>query len=92
MGCTGCKLIAAAIASPLTQVSTHTILESQTGGAPGRSILDNTIACEGDGLLAHIEGRDDAAQLFTDFKAAFPSLIIELAFFVLQSMGVPDWT
>eukprot|EP00959_Pyramimonas_sp_CCMP1952_P118248 2472240-Pyramimonas_sp.AAC.1 len=35
MGCIYCKLITAAIASPLTQVSTHTILESQTGGVPG---------------------------------------------------------
>eukprot|EP00959_Pyramimonas_sp_CCMP1952_P283614 5928658-Pyramimonas_sp.AAC.1 len=35
MGCTDCKLITAAIASPLTQVSTHIILESQTGGVPG---------------------------------------------------------
>eukprot|EP00959_Pyramimonas_sp_CCMP1952_P337584 7069333-Pyramimonas_sp.AAC.1 len=91
MGCTDCKLIIAAITSQLTQVSIHTILESQTGGAPGRSSLDS-VACEGDGLLAHIEGRDDAAQLFADFKAALPSLIIEWALFVLQGMGIPDWT
>eukprot|EP00959_Pyramimonas_sp_CCMP1952_P287165 6005432-Pyramimonas_sp.AAC.1 len=46
MGCADGKLISAAIASPLTQVSTHSIVESQTGGVPGRSILENSIACE----------------------------------------------
>eukprot|EP00959_Pyramimonas_sp_CCMP1952_P197906 4138982-Pyramimonas_sp.AAC.1 len=91
MGCTDCKLITAAIASPLAQGSTHTILEFQYGGVRGRSILGNIIACEGDGLLARIEGRGDAAQLFVEFKGALPSLIIEWALFVLQSMGIPDW-
>eukprot|EP00959_Pyramimonas_sp_CCMP1952_P049122 1026104-Pyramimonas_sp.AAC.2 len=92
MGCADCELVTAAVASILTLVGTHTVLEPQTGGAPGRSILLNIIACDGGGLLAHLEGRNDSAQLFTDLDVAFPRPIIEWAMHVLQRVGAPAWS
>eukprot|EP00959_Pyramimonas_sp_CCMP1952_P107708 2252083-Pyramimonas_sp.AAC.1 len=37
-------------------------------------------------------GRDKAGVLFTDFKAAFPSIRAEWVFAVLVAMGVPSET
>eukprot|EP00959_Pyramimonas_sp_CCMP1952_P384796 8064644-Pyramimonas_sp.AAC.1 len=67
---------------PLSLLGQRSILDSQAGCGSGRSILDNITEREGDGVCAHLEGQDKAAQLITDFRAACPSLMIQWLLFV----------
>ena len=52
-------------------------------------MLDNVAEVERWGLLQHMRGFDKSGILFTDFRAAFPSILSSWMFKVLRAMGVP---
>eukprot|EP00959_Pyramimonas_sp_CCMP1952_P166381 3477490-Pyramimonas_sp.AAC.1 len=64
----------------LNDVAPATVDVSQRGGVRGRNILGNVVEVEKWGLIQHMCGRDKAGVLFTDFKAAFPSILAEWIF------------
>ena len=65
-------------------------MEQRRGGVKGRNILGNVAEVEQRGPLQHMRGFDKAGILFTDFKAAYPSIFSAWIFNVLQVIGVPS--
>ena len=81
------KTIEAAIASPLTTMSTSTSYYRQRAVKGGR-ISDAIVDLEAEALRATLLGHSPAV-LCCDIKAAFPSLIFIYLISVLTAMGVP---
>ena len=74
----------------LTRAASETIDPIQRGGIAGRRLLDNVVGIEWWGLRQWLTGGGRAGSLFTDIRAAFPSLLISWIAVVLATMGVPD--
>ena len=73
----------------IQRAAPNTIDPIQRGGVARRGLLDNVVEIEWWGLRQMLTGGDRSGILFTDFKAAFPSLIVEWILAVLSAMGVP---
>ena len=70
------KVIASAIAVPMQEGALHTVHEHQTGGLKGRKLEDCLLRSETNAVEAATLDSHAPAWLFTDIKAAFPSLHI----------------
>ena len=85
LGNCAAKIVTAAIVDPLMKLSEVLVDRDQFGMIKGRQITDNILELETEGLCASIRsGEGDAGVLLTDFSNAFPSLLHEWIFFVLE--------
>ena len=73
----------------LTRAAPETIDPIQRGGIAGRGLLDNVVDIEWWGLRPWLTGGGRSGILFTDFRAAFPSLLTSWMIAVLAAMGFP---
>jgi hypothetical protein len=85
------KILAAAVAFPLTDFVDLNVHEHQRGGIRGRQLVDNLIDVEAASVFAMSSCRAQALQalVFYDFVAAFPSVFRDFLFFMLAHVGVP---
>jgi endonuclease/exonuclease/phosphatase family metal-dependent hydrolase len=82
------KAIAMAFARPLGEVAANWCSDDQFGFIAGRSIWDAVLLFEAAAL--HLARRDgDAALIFIDFRAAFPSVLHGWIKAVLIATGLP---
>lgn len=88
---TDCKLVTNAIAAPMNRVARVTVDGRQRGFVEGRQMLDNVIDLESMGITAQMRNATNAAFIFMDFAAAFPSILHDWILFVLSTIGFPNW-
>lgn len=92
LGNCAAKITTAAVVQPLVGLSQTLVDRDQFGMIKGRQITDNILELETEGLCASICSTEgDAAFLLTDFSNAFPFLLHEWIFFVLECMNIPEF-
>jgi exonuclease III len=85
------KLVALVINGRLASLCQMTVAEQQRGFVAGRHIEDNLFQLEASAIALGSTNHKTAAAIFFDFTTAFPALAHAWIFFVLRTMGVPDY-
>ena len=70
---TDSKILAKALARPLEIIGTTYVVEAQQGNVKGRDILSNVVQVETKAIECLVSSKN-AAMIFLDFAAAFPSI------------------